>query len=362
MKEIRNIIAQYDAGQFGEDDMALATVVNVEASSYRRIGARMLVASSGNWTGGISGGCLEGDALKRSQKAIFSKTASTVVYDTMEDDQNQIGIGLGCNGKIDVLFTPIDKNDLNNPIELLRNIEASKEPSVLITIIESDDDPSLLAYSEIANSVQEDTKIQEIFGDKLSSTVALAFSQKRAQVVNVVSKQNQNFRVLIEFVRPETKLIIIGDNYDVSALVGITKELGWETTIVGRKKKMSKQIFSAANQVLEYEQIESLKRDDYTAISLMTHDFNWDKKILPALLSKNFPYLGILGPKKRMDKLIEELSLSDDQLSSIHAPIGLDIGAETPEEIASSIVAEILAVFRQRDAGFLKNRIGSIHS
>ena len=116
MKEIRNIIQRYESAATNEQ-LALASVVHVEESSYRRIGARMLVSSNGEWIGGISGGCLEGDALKRSQKAIFSNRPSTVVYDTMDDDRNQIGVGLGCNGRIEVLFTPIDPEDPDNEIE-----------------------------------------------------------------------------------------------------------------------------------------------------------------------------------------------------------------------------------------------------
>ena len=136
MKEIRNIIAFYDATDHKKEKLALAAVVNVEASSYRRIGARMLVSSNGQSVGGISGGCLEGDALKRSQKAIFSNRPSTIVYDTMDDDENEIGIGLGCNGRIEVLFMPINPEDKNNPIEQLREVAAAKSPSILLKVVD----------------------------------------------------------------------------------------------------------------------------------------------------------------------------------------------------------------------------------
>jgi len=102
VKEIRQIIEKYESTDHNVEKVAIATVVNVEESSYRRIGARMLVSSSGQWIGGISGGCLEGDALRRSQTAIYNDQPSSVVYDTMEDDANQIGVGLGCNGRIEV--------------------------------------------------------------------------------------------------------------------------------------------------------------------------------------------------------------------------------------------------------------------
>ena len=132
MKEIRRILKEYDQIDFSTEKVALASVVNVEESSYRRIGARMLVRSNGMWTGGISGGCLERDALKRSQMAIFKNETTRVVYDTMDDDENQIGIGLGCNGRIEVVFTPIDKENPNNELEQLRGILEADKPALML--------------------------------------------------------------------------------------------------------------------------------------------------------------------------------------------------------------------------------------
>jgi xanthine dehydrogenase accessory factor len=121
MKEIKAIIAAYDNIKDTATQAALATVVRVEGSSYRRTGARMLVMDDGVWVGGISGGCLEGDALKRARLAIAKSESSLITYDTTEDDAYQIGVGLGCNGIIDVLFTPLDFHDSNNPVEGLRS-------------------------------------------------------------------------------------------------------------------------------------------------------------------------------------------------------------------------------------------------
>ncbi|MHC4379355.1 MAG: XdhC family protein, partial [Planctomycetota bacterium] len=102
MKEIKSIIKTYDELDRNQK-LALATVVRVEGSSYRRAGARMLVMEDGNWIGGISGGCLEGDALRKAQLAMFQDKPSLVTYDTMDDDAQSIGVALGCNGIIDVL-------------------------------------------------------------------------------------------------------------------------------------------------------------------------------------------------------------------------------------------------------------------
>jgi len=136
MKEIKTIINAYNSIDFSTTKAALATVARVEGSSYRRTGARMLVLDNGTYLGGISGGCLEGDALRRAQKAIVQGKPSIITYDTTQDDGAQIGVGLGCNGIIDVLFTPLhkDDNNNNNPVELLSSLTNIREPKIVVTI------------------------------------------------------------------------------------------------------------------------------------------------------------------------------------------------------------------------------------
>ncbi len=362
MKEIRQIIERYESTDFEQEKIAIATVVSVEESSYRRIGARMLVSSNGQWIGGISGGCLEGDALRRSQKAIYNNAPSHVVYDTMDDDANQIGVGLGCNGRIEVLFTPIQPDAANNPIETLKKIKDKEVPSVLITIIDAGSSQELLGASILAEELQQTKAFHAFNYESLEEHISDTRTKKRSQIFTLKDQAGTDLKLLFEFIRPEMKLVIIGDNYDVSALIGIVYELGWEVYIVGRKKKVPKSTFQKAKQVLEYEQYEQVPINEYTSVLLMSHDYNWDLTILKRVLEQKPPYLGMLGPKKRMLKMQNEEGLG--QLSEtvfLHSPVGLDIGAETPEEIAISILAEILSVFRNRSGKALKHREGTIH-
>jgi len=361
MKEIKNIISAYDAIDKEHVSCALATVVNVEASSYRRIGARMLVQSTGIWTGGISGGCLEGDALKRSQKAIFKNEVSRVVYDTMEDDANQIGVGLGCNGRIEVLFVPIDFEDPSNPIETLRDILQKDKAQILVQIIDAEKDLQI-GKSIAAASLEHAPDFCQIETAQLKELVHETRLLQRPQVVELKNKDDQEVKVLVEFIRPATRIIIIGDNYDVRSMVNFCQELSWKITIVGRVKKLSKDIFVKAEKILEFEDIEQIKTDEYTAVVFMTHDYNWDKKLIPHVFNRELPYIGMLGPRKRLEKLDQEID-EFNLLHTIHlySPIGLDIGAETPEEIALSVCSEIIAVFRQRSGMHLKHREGPIH-
>lgn len=364
MKEIRRIIAAYDDTNHEVERVALASVVKVEESSYRRIGARMLVKSTGAWVGGISGGCLEGDALKHSQMAIYKNTPSKVVYDTMDDDQNQIGVGLGCNGRIEVLFTPIDPKDPNNEIELLRKVVGLETPSILLKVIEAKQQKHLLGSSLLIEQGFDKLDFHAVDSSKLKALIKETKKHRKPRIIDFPTAAGDSLSILIEFIKPETRLVLVGDNYDVNAFISIANELGWEVHIVCRMKKLSKMAFKLAKRVVEYEQASSVPIHDYTAVVLMSHDYNWDKTLLPIFLEKNPPYIGMLGPKKRREKMQREPEFQAVKLAelvNLHSPVGLDIGAESPEEIALSIASEIVASFRNRAGTPLKYREGTIH-
>jgi xanthine dehydrogenase accessory factor len=164
MKEIKAIINAYDQINPEKTKAAIATVVRVEGSSYRRTGARMLVMDDGVWVGGISGGCLEGDALKRARLAIAKSQPSLVTYDTTEDDQHQIGVGLGCNGVIDVLLTPLEFDNLNNPVEILKScMSERRQTHILLTIIGLDGEYNGLRAGNMLRYTGDESL--EVFGD-----------------------------------------------------------------------------------------------------------------------------------------------------------------------------------------------------
>src|ERR1700754_61546 len=151
MKEIRTIVQAYKSIDFTQTKAALATVVRVEGSSYRRAGARMLVLDNGTYLGGISGGCLEGDALRRAQKGIALHRSSVITYDTTQDDDYQIGVGLGCEGIIDVLFTPLRPDDAANPLRILAGLTEIRRPEILLTVT-GGPDPGLLGRTIVAGA------------------------------------------------------------------------------------------------------------------------------------------------------------------------------------------------------------------
>ncbi len=364
LKEIRKIIEVYDSIDHTKEKVALASVVKVEASSYRRIGARMLVRSSGSWIGGISGGCLEGDALKRSKIAIFKNQPSKVVYDTMDDDANQIGVGLGCNGRIEVLFTPINTDDPNNDIEQLRRIVKWNQPAIILKVIEASNTSDLLGQSLLVNKGSEALDFAGLKAQMLKALVESVQKERKPLIASLKNEAGDEVELLVEFIKPETRLVIVGDNYDVNAMVGVVKELGWAIYIIGRAKKITKGIFKQAKRVVAYNEADQIPIDSFTAVVIMSHDYDRDRKALLHFIARHPKYIGLLGPKKRREKMQQEAEFEQynlEALVNLHSPVGLDIGAQTPEEIAISVVAEIIATFRDRDGVPLKYRSGTIH-
>jgi len=370
MKEIKAIISAYDKLDKKAVRAALATVVRVDGSSYRRTGARMLVTDDGVWVGGISGGCLEGDALKRARMAIAKSEASLITYDTTEDDAYQIGVGLGCNGIIDVLFTPLDFQNKNNPVEVLKScLEANRQAHILVTVTGVDGDwPGVKAGDVIHYKTQKDLAA---FGDlevqkNLREQIAACVESGRSGSYQIEVAPDKKLSVFIEVLLPEIHLVLMGHQYDIYPLARLIKEVGWRVTMVSNPLKVDSKLSGTVDAVFGYDQLSSIEIDNCTAIVLMAHDYKTDKLNLPKALQTEAFYVGMLGPRLRSEKIFGELAgqgkaISHQDMERIYAPAGLDIGAISPEEIALSILAEIKTVFSKREGGFLRLRHIPIH-
>ncbi len=367
MKEINSIIESYDQSDPALK-LALATVVYVDGSSYRRIGARMLIYENGQWLGGISGGCLEGDTLRKAKLAMIENEAQIVTYDTREEDSQEIGIGLGCNGLIDVLIYPIDRNDENNPVEKLKRITQNRKEHFLITpIINADEIDSVgkiyfKGDKDLLQSFKSSVNADEILAEIENSIQSVKYKRK-SKVLNVHSK-----RILIEYLNPAPRIFIYGGQYDVLPLLQIVKVLGWESILISNTQKLKKELKDLPDQLIDLEQKTNFGEvDPFSIAVLMAHDFKKDKEHLKQLIELGkFGYIGLLGPRKRCNKMLKELTsegliIPEEVLQKIYSPIGLDTGATSPEEIAISIVAEIRSYFSKRDGRSLRFREGPIH-
>ncbi|MFV5692219.1 XdhC family protein [Flavobacterium sp. LT1R49] len=367
MKEIKDILRAYFLATKAGKKTALATVVKVEGSSYRQPGARMLVSEDGELTGAISGGCLEGDALRKALLAINQQQNKLITYDTSNEDDIEFGVQLGCNGIVHILFEYIDSAKNNNPIELLQQLEKERKDAVIITL-----------FSHNRNSLQPGTVLFDRASAilKANNPYAILSSyskevlENKTSIIKKVEFKNTSYEALIDYIAPPISLVICGAGNDVKPLVEMTSLLGWETIVVdGRATHATAIRFPKATAVSiakPEEVLNNVSVDDRKFFVLITHNYKYDLAMLKFLILTDCVYIGILGPKTKLNRMLDDLKdngivLTEKQLNRIYGPVGLDIGAETSEEIALSIVSEIKAVISGKEGLSLKYKKEKIH-
>ncbi len=361
MKEIADIIKAYEKARKEGKKTALATVVKVEGSSYRRPGARMLITEDGILTGAISGGCLEGDALRKALSAIHQQENKLVTYDSMDEDDAKFGVQLGCNGIVYILFEPIFDDQKANPISILSALQNKRENAVLAILFSLNGKEQIGTTALFRQNDRYENQALSLVQNDLQHVL-----ESKKSIFRDYHFDDKTINAFLEFLSPPISLIIAGAGNDSQPLANFADLLGWNVIIAdGRQTHATAQRFPNANQILvtKPEQLRSqVEIDEQTAFVLMTHNYNYDLALLNLLLPTQAPYIGTLGPKKKLIRMLDELSLNTpENLSRVHGPIGLDIGAETAEEIAISIVAEIKAVLSGASAGQLKKKDAPIH-
>ncbi|MBC8054791.1 MAG: XdhC family protein [Sphingobacteriaceae bacterium] len=361
MKELQEIVKAFDDAERRGLKTALATVVHVVGSAYRHEGARMLVKENGELTGAISGGCLEGDALRKARQSMLENRKMLVTYDTTDEDDATLGVGLGCNGIIKVLLEPVNSSDELNPVNLFKSFLAKRQTAVLGTFFSMEDkhaQPGTCALITEGMNIQTDIEwsTKKRFIDDAERVLASGQS-----LIN----NYQYTTAFVEYLKPPVHLVVFGAGNDAIPLVRFCAILGWEVSVVdGRSNYATADRFPSATQVLVSKPenaLSGLVFDNWTVAVLMTHNYNYDLATLKQLLGIGLRYIGALGPKKKLRRMLDELEdeglhISEEKLNSIFGPTGLDIGSETPEEIALSIVSEIKAVLSTREGTSLKFR------
>lgn len=372
MREIKAIIDSYRKTVEAGKKSVLATVVHVEGSSYRRPSARMLVDENGITTGAISGGCLEGDALRKALYALVQNKNTLITYDTSDEEDAIVGAQLGCNGIIQVLFEPIDEDDEHNPISLLRQAVEKRKACVLVSLFDlknkkgEQGGTSLLVADAVTGAIENQN-----LSDRVILDANQVIKEKTSLFREYVDGEiHQN--VFIEYFAPPVSLVIVGAGNDVQGLAKMAETLGWNIYVVdGRPTHAKQDRFAPSCQVIVAKPeaiLENIPIDDQTAFVLLTHNYNYDLAVLKCLLDYyEVPYIGILGPKKKFRRMLDDLKeegidISKEGMEKIFAPVGLEIGAETPEEIAISILSEIKAVLSGVEGSSLRKKQEPIHS
>jgi xanthine dehydrogenase accessory factor len=372
VKELLSIIDASRAIEQRGVQAALATVVNVTGSTYRRPGARMLIAADGQTVGSVSGGCLERDVLNQARRVLQRNKPRVVTYDSMSDDDIVWEFNLGCNGIVDILIEPLPYNGNRGLLTFLADCLDHRQPGVVATVFGVEGHMKTAVGNRLMLSERQ-SAIHDIGDGHLAESIR--HDSRRAldsgtPKVTMYELSAGRAKVFIEVIQPPVPLVIFGAGHDAVPLVRFAKELGWHVTVVDpRPGYATRQKFTLADTlvVCRPEEVhEHIEIHRGTAAVVMTHHYLHDAELLRTLLPLPLRYLGLLGSKKRTERLLHEarkegVLLSERNLDLVYGPIGLDIGADTPEEIALAVVAEIQAVLAGRSGGMLRIREGPLH-
>jgi xanthine/CO dehydrogenase XdhC/CoxF family maturation factor len=352
---------------------AMATVVYVKGSAYRRPGARMLVTADGCSAGMISGGCLEDDVREHAGRVMASGEPRLFTYDTTSPADIVFGLGLGCNGVVKVLIEPVRQGDGSDLLTFFAMCHDRRQAGRIATVFASEDAPPAARLGARLLRWPDGTRTTNFDDPALRSMLhrALAATDgRRAAIRNLPLPDGGRIGVLLETIAPPVSLLVCGAGDDAIPLVQLAKQIGWHVTVADARPAYARPArFPAADAVICARPEDLAERSaigPQTLAVIMTHSFIRDKELLGLLLPRPCRYIGILGPRVRTQRLVDELAqegshLDQASLQRIHGPAGLDIGAETPEEIAVAIIAEMRAVLGHRSGGPLRLRVGGIH-
>ncbi|MEO8292598.1 MAG: XdhC/CoxI family protein, partial [Actinomycetota bacterium] len=317
--------------------------------------------------GNISGGCLEGDVADMARVVMHEGRARLAGWDLTADDDAVWGLGLGCNGAIEVFIEPAER--AAEVAAALRMALEEERPICVVTVVESGDDavaPGARIVVRPGGEPEGSLGAVGVDAEALAAAREL-LEAERSEVRTFAG----GVRAFVEVLEPPVRLVICGAGHDAIPLVRAASLLGWHTVVVDdREALLTRERFPEAGGFVHVDAPEEAAKaaevDARTFVVVMTHNFLRDKAYLRNLLTSPAAYIGMLGPAARSERLVTELAeegwaIDPQRRGRFHGPAGLDLGAEGPEEIAQSILAEIVAVRRGRQGGFLTERPGPIH-
>ena len=367
MMELRHILERTASDR--DDQAVLATLVDVKGSGYRLAGARMLIDGEGKSVGTVSGGCLEADILERSKEVRQSGKPTVVSYDTTKDVGSVFGLGMGCRGVVRVL---LESTRNNHALDFIRTCFARREKGAITTLISKTGNVDLEIASRIfslpSGKINQFAQLNGL-SMSVSRDAAAAVRENRSRSM-VYRETAGSMEFFHEVINPPTALLIFGAGHDAVPLAKLAANLGWKVSVIDHRPAWAAaERFPDADEII-VSRPEMIADDVFTDVNsvavVMNHNYDADRAIMGRLLGSTCRYIGMLGPKDRTGKLLDQLReegqvLNDARLESLYAPVGLDIGATTPEGIALAIVAEIQAVLSGRKGGSLKDRKAPIY-
>lgn len=344
----------------------VATVADVEGTAYRRPGAKMLIQPDGRTAGAVTAGCLEEPVVELAAEVLQAATPRLEEFDLMETDDDRWGLGLGCNGIIDVFLEPLDES-WASPLDRL----SRKEPVSIVTAIDSDAGAVPVGSRSIVDEPGETREappreaVPESYLTAIEETIETVHGSGKAVAVSAETA-NGDVRLLVDGLVPVTELLLFGNQNDINPLSKLATQVGFEVTVCS-PRAADEDAFPAADRVRTVrppDVAEAVENPEHTYAVVMSHNLVDDRMAVESLLAEStVPYVGLMGPRERFQELRAGSDVIDDEnLDRLATPVGLDLGGGEPIEIALSITSEVLAVKNGRDGGRLTDKKGPIHT
>ncbi len=320
----------------------LATIVQTAGSTYRKAGAQMLIAHNGEYAGLLSGGCLEGDLREHAQQVISSGQAKIVQYDMRSADDQLFGLGAGCEGAMNILLQTVGNANHWQPLAHLYACWQDNQATRLALVVSSNN-----AALPAGSVILPDGNLIATGQGKLSPhTLSQLQTLLKTPPDNTLHSVADGLQVFIASGSPTPRLLILGAGPDAQPLATLTHFLGWKATVYDHRSAYTtperfphaERIVTARPELLH----QQLRLNDYHAVVVMSHHLDSDLRYLQQLADCQVPYIGLLGPAARRERLFTDLGDTINKLRPrLHAPVGLSIGAVTPEAISLAIISEI---------------------
>ena len=389
MKDLQTILRRARVLDEAGEPYVIATVVQTSGSVYRGPGTRMLIEADLQSLGTISGGCLEGDVRENAQAVFADGQPRLLHYDATSEDDILWGTGLGCSGTVDVLLERLPQDAPFHYPTFLHGCALENRHGVLVTVFATEGETKAAPGQHLILDEREqsglrmgaadvrddiaDSELREVALNAASEILA-TLDDTRLPIAPGYTRHYElahgKAALLIEPLLPPIALYLFGAGYDAVPLAQLAGELGWRVTVADHRPSYARaERFPWVRQVLLAQPghlPEDLQFDNRSCAVIMSHNYLQDQALLRDLIDAPLSYLGVLGPHQRTQRLLadlkkESIEPSDEQAARLFSPVGLDIGAETAEEIALSILGEIQAALTGRQGGSLRDHPGPIH-
>lgn len=337
------LLATFDDWREQGKQIVLATVFETAGSTYSKAGARMLINADGDYQGMLSGGCLEGDLAQRARQVLDTGKAQMVTYDLGLNDEELWGLGVGCDGLMKIFLQPLLAGADYAPFPAIARMYDGDQTGVAVTILESgqiEPGTTLVSSGDHIEVVGlSDTAANDLMNEATIALASNVSSTKQIEIDDTVAT------VLFAIIKPRPRLLILGAGLDAEPVCRLASELGWRITVFDhRPAYIDNGDFKEAEKIVcspAAEMSGQLELSTFDAAIVMSHHLDTDRLYLAQLSTTAMVYIGLLGPKDRRKRLVEDLGEDAASLESrLHGPAGLDIAAVGPAAIALSILAE----------------------